>query len=270
MLFGGVDIETYAIQGITPDALASTLNLGGVTGALTRLSKPNTIALSSDAASNLNTSIGKSVELYLGDGTRLLATVVATYGRGLGFGDVTIANAVLRAHTSTGLDDSLLVSAKPAERGRVEREITSLGLVVQDRHSLDAVGSAQRDSQAWASLIALLVVLGYMALAVVNTLVLATATRRREFTLLCLIGATARQVRTMTRVEAILVVGIAVIVGTAASIPSLVGVAIGISRQPIPTIPPMTYGVIVAITVVLGMASIGIATRTALRDSTWP
>ena len=102
-----------------------------------------------------------------------------------------------------------------------------------------------------------------------NTLVLATATRRREFTLLRLIGSTARQVRTMTRVEAILVVGIAVIVGTAASIPSLVGVAIGISRQPIPTIPPVTYVAIVAITVVLGMASIGIATRTALRDSTW-
>jgi len=209
--------------------------------------------------------VGTSVTVRLGDGATLTATVVALYGRGLGFGDVTLANDVVRAHTSTGLDDSLLVASDAAHRDEVTRQIASWGLVVQDRDSLAAAGSAERDAQSWVNVIALLVVLGYVALAVVNTLSMATAARRPEFTLLHLIGSTGRQIRLMMRVEAVLVVTIAVVVGTLIAIPPLVGVAVGLSGRPLPTVPTLTYLAIIGSTVIVGMASIAVPTRTALR-----
>jgi putative ABC transport system permease protein len=182
-----------------------------------------------------------------------------------------MSNEVIRAHTTTGLNDYLLVSADAGAQAEVEQEIAALGLVPQDRDTLVAAGSSERDSQPWVSIIVVIVLLGYVALSVVNTLVMATAERRREFALLRLIGMTNRQVRKMTRVESILIVIIAVIiaviVGTAISIPPLVGIAIGVSGQPIPSISIATYLGIVVATVVLGIVSIAVPTHTALRKS---
>jgi len=66
-------------------------------------------------------------------------------------------------------------------------------------------------------------------------------------------------------VEAVLVVTIAVVVGTLIAIPPLVGIAVGLSGRPLPTVPTLTYLAIVGSTVILGMASIAVPTRTALR-----
>lgn len=261
-----VTVVPLSVQGIDPASMANTLDLKVAVGSLERLSEPDTIALSTDAAQQMGADVGERVTVHLGDGTRLTATVVATYARGLGFGDVTIANDVVRVHTSMGLNDYLLVAADPGQRDHVAQQITSLGLVAQDRGTLEAAGSTERDSQTWVSLIALLVVLGYVALAVVNTLAMATSARRREFTLLQLIGSTDRQIRVMARVEAALIVSIAAVVGTVTAIPPLVGIAIGISGRPLPTVPPLAYLAIVGFTVALGMASIAFPTRAALRN----
>jgi len=116
------------------------------------------------------------------------------------------------------------------------------------------------------NLIALFVILGYIAIAVVNTLVMATAARSREFALLRLVGTGARQVRRMTRIEACIVVGIALVVGSLAALPPLVGVSIGMTESPLPSIAPLPYATIVAVTAVLGLLAIGIPTRVALRS----
>ena len=260
-----VTIVPLSVQGVDPRTLDRTLDLEAQDGSLARLSEPGTIALSTDAAQQMGADVGESRLLRLGDGTTLTATVVATYGRGLGFGDITMANDVVRAHTSTGLSDYLLVSADPGQRDLVAQELTDLGLSAQGRGSLEAAGATDRDSQSWVSLIALLVILGYVALAVVNTLAMATSARGREFGLLHLIGSTARQVRAMMRVEAALVVSIAVVVGTVIAVPPLIGIAIGISGQPLPTVPPLTYLGIVGLAVAVGMVSIALPTRAAMR-----
>jgi putative ABC transport system permease protein len=95
---------------------------------------------------------------------------------------------------------------------------------------------------------------------------MATAARSREFALLRLVGAGARQVRRMTRIEACLVVGIALVVGSLASVPPLVGVSIGMTESPFPTVAPLTYLVIAGVTAALGLLAIGIPTRLALRS----
>ncbi|MGW0174942.1 ABC transporter permease [Rhodococcus sp. NPDC003322] len=257
--------ERYALQGVDPAAAADTMDLKVTDGSLAGLAAPDAVALSTDAAQTIGARIGETVDLYLGDGTPVAATVVATYGRGLGFGDVTMAGTIVRAHTTSGLDDSILVRTEPGRQAEVGQALTAAGLEAADRAALGAAGEQQRDAQSWTSLIGLAVLLGYLAVAVVNTLVMSTVERGREFTLLRLVGSSRRQVRAMMRAESVIVVVIAAVVGTLIALPPLVGVSIGISGQPIPAISPAVYGGIIAATVLLGALAIAIPTRVAVR-----
>ncbi|WP_242676648.1 FtsX-like permease family protein [Rhodococcus sp. ABRD24] len=258
--------KPYPVQGIDPRASASTLDLDVREGDLTRLTD-GTVALSLDAVFDMGTDMGETVPLRLGDGTLITPTVVATYGRGLGFGDVTLPAGQVRAHTTDAMADVLLVTAQP---GRVDELRESLeatpGVAVADRAEFASAGEDERRTQSWVSIVALAVLLGYLAVAVVNTLVLATAERGREFALLRLVGASHRQVRSMMRVESVIVVSVAAVVGSLIALPPLAGIAGAVSGRPIPNISPVTYGAIIAATVVLGLVAIAIPTHAALRQ----
>jgi putative ABC transport system permease protein len=260
---GRWEVSAYAAQGVPSAGLDRTLDLSPRSGRLADL-RGETIALSTMAAETIGADVGETIELHLGDGTVMRPKVVATYGRGLGFGDLTLPHDVLAAHTTTRLDQSILVSASDVAAAR--RALSAKpGLTVLDREGLVAAGQAQRDTQTWTSLIALFVILGYVAIAVVNTLVMATAARSREFALLRLVGTGTRQVRRMTRIEACIVVGIALVVGSLAALPPLVGVSLGMTESPFPTVAPLTYLAIAGVTAVMGLLAIGIPTRLALR-----
>jgi putative ABC transport system permease protein len=112
------------------------------------------------------------------------------------------------------------------------------------------------------------VLLAYVMIAVVNSLVTATAARAREFELLRLIGATRRQVRAMMRRETLILVAAAVIVGSLIALPPLIGVSAGMTRHLAPSIPPLEYLAIVAVVTALGWFSIMIPARLAMRSRT--
>ena len=135
-----------------------------------------------------------------------------------------------------------------------------------DRDGLAAGGQAQRRAQSWPGLIALVVLLAYLAIAVVNTLVMATAARGREFALLRLVGTGRTQVVRMMRIEALLVVGLATGIGTLAAIPPLVGISLGLTESPIPAVSAPAYGAIIGDTAALGLLAMGVPTRVALRS----
>lgn len=258
--------EPYPVQGIDPAATESTLDLDVRDGDLARL-RDGTVALSTDAAFAMSAHVGDTVPLRLGDGTLITPTVIATYGRGLGFGDVTLPAWQVREHTTTGLTDMLLVAARP---GLVDEARAAIGagggVAVADRGEFAAAGADQRRTQACVSIVALAVLLGYLAVAVVNTLVLATAERGREFALLRLVGASTRQVRRMMRAEAAIVVTVAAVVGSLIALPPLAGVAAAVSGRPVPTVSPGAYALIVGTTVVLGLVAIALPTRAAMRQ----
>ncbi|MDQ3790058.1 MAG: ABC transporter permease, partial [Actinomycetota bacterium] len=215
-------------------------------------------------AETVGVGIGDEVEVFLGDGTVVHPKVVATYQRGLGFGDLTLPHDVLIAHTTSRLDQSILVDA--ADPAAAQRSLAAIpGVVVADREALAAAGQSERDANSWVSLIALVVILGYVAIAVVNTLVMATAARSREFALLRLVGTGTRQVRRMTLIESLVVVAIAVVVGSLAALPPLVGMSIGTTESPVPAIDPLVFLGIVGVTGLLGLLAIGVPTRVAMR-----
>jgi putative ABC transport system permease protein len=273
VIFGSGDspqIRMYAAQGIVGDRLAETLDLDVLAGDVADV-RGNAVALSRIAAGTIGAGLGDTVDLRLGDGTPIRPTVVALYERGLGLGDVTLPHDLVLAHTTDGLDFAVLVAAAGgtdagALGDAVRAAVRHLPTVrVDDR---EAFVAAQREAGAGESAVGLIlnaVLLGYLAIAVVNTLVMATAARFREFALLQLVGATRRQVYAMMRGETRIIVVAAVLIGTLAAVPALIGTSIGLTRTPVPTIPPLTYLGIVAVAALLGRAAIMTATRIAMR-----
>lgn len=259
--------DQYPVQGIDPAATGTTMDLGVVAGTLDSLTGEQTVALSSDAAQAAGVGIGDTVSGHLGDGTEVTSTVVAIYTRGLGFGDVTMTNAALLAHTTTGLNDYVLVGTEPGQQEQVQQALNAAGFSVANRSELRAAGDSARASNSLINLIALAVILGYIAIAVVNTLVMATGERRREFALMQLIGSTRRQVRAMMRTESIMVVVLASALGVLVAAPPLIGISFGISGQLLPNISLIENIAIVGSLSIIGLISLAVATRAAMRSA---
>jgi putative ABC transport system permease protein len=265
----GDEIQPFGAQGIDPRQLSETLDLSVTSGQLSSLG-PDSVALSEWAAGTLGASLGDKVNLTLGDGTPFAPRVVAIYQRGLGFGDFTMARSALLPHVAPARDSTVLVRvAEGASRTAVGSALGELavaypGLVVADQSALRANLQQGLKAQSWGNLLGTAVVLAYLAIAIANTLVLATADRAREFALLRLVGATRRQVARMIRTEAVVVVLIAVVVGSLITVPPLMGISLAMTGSALPYVPPLAYAAIVAAATLFGLLSMSIPARLAL------
>lgn len=262
--------KPFSAQGLDPRGLDRTLDLDVREGSLDRL-RGDTVALSWIAADTARLKVGDTADMNLGDGVSKKLKVVAVYGNGLGFGDVTLPHDMLTAHTADQQDAALLVStAGGGAQQRVGAELDKLaaatpGLTVQNPEEFGAVQQGQFAQQSWTNLIANALLMLYVLIAVVNTLVMATTGRSREFAMLRLIGTSKRQTRRMMFMESWIVVVTAIVVGVAIAIPPAVGSALGLTGQPIPHVQPLAWGGVVLFVALLGWLSISLPTRSALR-----
>ena len=256
--------RSYAAQGVTGDRLAETMDLGVLDGDIAAL-RAGAVGLSRIAAGTLGARLGDTVDLRLGDGTAITPTVVAIYERGFGAGDVTLPHDLVLEHTTDRLDAAVLIAAD-SSLGELRSAVRHLPAVrVDDRATFTA---AQHEAAAGDTAVGLIlngVLLGYLSIAVVNTLVTATAARHREFALLRLVGATRRQVLAMMRGEARIIVVAGVGLGALAAIPPLVGTSLGLTRSPVPSVPPLTCLAIVAAAALLGWGAVMIPARLTVR-----
>jgi putative ABC transport system permease protein len=270
--FGDEAIEPASALGVTPEGLHDVLNLDVRRGDLAGLTG-DTVAVSQFAADSYGVDVGGTLALRLGDGTPHPARVVAVYGNGLGFGDLTLPHDVVVSHTTSRLDNEILVAKAPGTGDPVLDAGLHAALAAHPEVRVagrDAFAGGRDTAAAGQSTVVLLlnlVLLAFIAIAVVNILVLATAARVREFALLRLVGAKPRQVRAMMRREAGVVVVASVVLGSLAALPPLLGVSVSLTGSPWPTVPLPVYLAIVGVAAVLGWASIAIPTRFALRPA---
>lgn len=256
--------EAYSAQGVPPSGIEKVMDLDVRSGDLAGLADDG-VAVSEFAARTFGVDVGESLTMRLGDGTPHTATVVAVYGNGLGFGDVTLPNDVLVEHTTSGLNTYVLV------RGAAPDALRAVladhpGVEVTDRNSFVAGRETDENGENAVALLLNLALLAFVSIAVVNVLVLATAARAREFALLRLVGAGTRQVSAMMHGEAAIVVLTSVVFGTLAAVPPLVGISLSLTGDALPSVPPLAYLGVVAVAVVLGWCSIALPTRFALRE----
>ncbi|MFJ6572464.1 ABC transporter permease [Streptomyces sp. NPDC091292] len=262
--------EPFSAQGVDPARLERTLDLDVREGSLGEL-RGDTVALSWTAAGTARLGVGDTADVYLGDGVRKKLRVVAVYGNGLGFGDVTVPHGLLTRHTTTGLDAALLVTTKgTADDARVTAALDRLArdtptLTVRGSGDFAAAQEADITQQSWTTLTANAVLLLYVLIAVVNTLVMATMGRGREFAMLRLIGTSTRQTRRMMAMESWVVIVTAVVVGVLIALPPAVGASLAMTGRAVPQVEPLVWAGVAAFVAVLGRLSVGVPTRAALR-----
>ncbi|MET7451653.1 FtsX-like permease family protein [Streptomyces sp. NPDC005574] len=266
-LLGTQETVSLSAQGIEPEALKSTVDLGLREGVLRELA-PDTVALSTTAASWLGLDVGDRAHLYLGDGTAFSGQVVAIYGRGLGFADLTFDHDLLLSHTTAGVDQSVLVRSVSGSAATT-RALSALareypGTTLSRKPAAEDQVAEQR-ATAWVNYVVVGLIIAYSGLTVVNTQTMNTAARRREFALLRLTGTSRSQLMGMMRREGLIVVGIGVVLGTLLSVPPLALVALALTGGPWPAVPVLGWLAIVGSTALLALGGTMLPTRLMLR-----
>ncbi|MFI0713372.1 ABC transporter permease [Streptomyces inhibens] len=266
----GNELSSTTVLGISgdPAELPKVLDLGVNSGSLSALgSSRDTVALDTSLAEDLGVKTGDRVPLWLGDGTKVRPTVVATYERGLGVGQVLMPRAAVAQHVSAALDGQVLVSAAPgADPRTVARQLAALSprATVTDAAGYGVQADRNQELNSWANTVMAAVLGGFAAIAAANTLVMTVLDRRREVGLLRLSGTTHRQVRGMMRWEALLVAASGLLLGSAIAWTTLVPIARGLTGAA-PYIPTGTALQLAAGAVLLTLAATGLPTRALLR-----
>ena len=228
----------------------------GVTaGSLADL-RGKSIALGQRRAKDAHAEIGDRVAVRLGDGARAHATVVAIYSRSLGFGDALLAPELAAGHQTDRMLGTVLVkTGDPAAVGRRLRALVDRypGLRVSDRASLATVTDADREINRWLGPLFVAIIFGFTSIAVINTLVMIALQRGRELGLLRLVGGTRRQVRSMARWEAGLIIAIGLVVGLAIAATALLPLSQALTGSVRPYVPLDQFGAILGVSALLAL-----------------
>ncbi|MGQ4430163.1 FtsX-like permease family protein [Streptomyces sp. SAS_260] len=264
--FGDPAAESGAATILTPDA-AGVLDLGVRDGSLGRLTGA-TVAVSSDVARTRSATVGHTIDLVLGDGTEVHPKVVAVYGRGLGFGTVVLAHDLAAGHTTTALDQSLLIRTDGTAAAR--QNLTALaasrpGLTLGPATSPATGGLKDAPPEVWINLATIVVLLVYLLLSIANKLVAATAQRRVELGALRLNGTTPRQIRAMMRREAAMTAATALTTALLLSAIPLALLGQGFLGRPWPAGPVWLLPGLALTVTVTAFLTIELPTRQALR-----
>ncbi|MEU9022744.1 FtsX-like permease family protein [Actinomadura sp. NPDC048394] len=243
-----VGLENYGVQGVTTAGLGKTMDLDVRKGDIKALD-PSSIAVSTTAASRLHVGPGDTLRLTLGDGTPAALKVVAVYGRGLGFGDLTADHALLAAHVDDPRGTVLIAGAAPKGVPTV-----SASTLAEDTASANAE----------VNYIAMGLIIAFTAIAVVNTLAMSTAGRARELAVLRLSGATRRQITRMLGGETLAVVLVAGVLGTAIALATLTAFGRGMTGGG-PSVPPLAHLGVIAWGGLLAAAATALPARLAMR-----
>src|SRR5262249_45479342 len=107
-------------------------------------------------------------------------------------------------------------------------------------------------------------IIAFTAIAIVNTLAMATAERSGEFALLRLIGTTRRQILRMLRLETLIVTLAGTVLGTGIALATLSAYGAGMTGSARPAFPPLTYLAVVAGGALLALLATAIPGRLAL------
>ncbi|MFC8824287.1 FtsX-like permease family protein [Streptomyces sp. NPDC057137] len=266
---GDTVVESAAAMILTP-AAPDVLDLDVRSGSLARLTG-DTVAVASDVAASRGATVGRRVDLILGDGTRVTPRVVAVYHRGLGFGPVVLSRDLAMDHTTTRLDQSILVrtdTTATAHANLTALAATRPGLSLAPADTTGTGGGlSDAPPEVWINLATIVVLLGYLLLSIANKLTATTAQRRTEIATLRLNGTTPRQIRAMMRREAALIATAALTAGLAVSAIPLALLGIGFLDRPWPAGPPWLLPAVALTIVSIAFLTIELPTRRALRTS---
>jgi putative ABC transport system permease protein len=249
------DLDLITGEVVTGGRLARVLDLGVTSGSLRRFG-PGDIAVSQQEAAGgvLGVRVGDRVTVHLPDGAPYRARVSAIFSRSVGFADVLIPAAAAAGHLGSPAVGQILVRAEGAGPGQQGLATRFPGLEVASRQVVNAQYQRMDAQNDLISDLILSVIVLLAAVTVVNTLVMATAERRGMLLLLRRVGATRRQLLSMTACQSAVATVIGLGLGTAAAVTTLTAVARAATGGG-PYVPPTPALVITGTVLVLTMAA---------------
>ncbi|ANS70734.1 integral membrane [Streptomyces lincolnensis] len=265
----GDTVSEAASATILPPDAAGVLDLDVRDGDIGRLSGA-TVAVSGDVARSRSAGVGRRVQLVLGDGTPVDAKVVAVYDRGLGFGSVVLSRDLAAGHTTTELDQSVLVrtdGTAAATKSLAALAASRPGLTLEKANPTATGGLEDAPPEVWINLATIVVLLVYLLLSIANKLVAATAQRRVEMAALRVNGTTPRQIRAMMRREAAVTAATALTTALLLSAIPLALLGQAFLGRPWPAGPVWLLPALVVTVTVTAFLTIELPTRQALRTS---
>ena len=260
------DSGTIAAQILT-GGQGGGLDAGVTSGSLSAL-HGDTIALGRHLADGAGARIGDRVAVMLGDGTAAHATVVAIYRRDLAFGGALLAPELAAGHQTTPLLNEVLIRTdQPAAVAARLRALAGRypGLQVSDSASLITASDASNELNHWLGPFFVAMLFTFTSIAVLNTLIMIALRRRRELALLRLTGATTRQVRSMARWEAALIIAVGLGMGLAIAATALLPLSHALTGGLRPYTPAGWLAAILGISALLALVALTVPTRQALR-----
>jgi putative ABC transport system permease protein len=230
--FGNPDVQGRGafVAAVDPRDLGLAIAVPMKQGSLLAL-RPGTIVVGEQAARRRHLSVGQTVPVTFQAGTQRLK-VVAVFGRtGALPANYLITQQTLRKGGVEPLDSTLFVTEAPdADPDAVRRAVDR---IVKPLPTVTVAGPAQfAEQQSKQVDLFLYLIYGLLGLAVViavlgivNTLALSVIERTREVGLLRAVGLSRRQLRTMVRLESVVVSVLGAVLGVA------LGLAFGVALQ---------------------------------------
>ena len=139
------------------------------------------------------------------------------------------------------------------------------GVRVGTHASVASADDSDRATNRWLGPLFVAIIFAFTSIAVVNTLVMIAVRRGRELALLRLTGATSRQVRSMARWEAALILAIGLGVGLAIAAAALLPLSHALTGGLQPHVPVGQLMAILGVSTLLAVTALAIPTRRALR-----
>jgi putative ABC transport system permease protein len=203
-----IDGKTETVVATDVAALPGVMDITPVARSLTDVG-PQEIAVSKGHADDEHWRIGTPVTMTFAGGTRERVTVGAIYDDSDLLGSIVVPSALWDASTVQPTDGAVLVNTAPGVSEAAARKALT---PIADRNGDDVQNLAQyADSMTGGLDILLNIVYVMLALAILiallgiaNTLSLAVYERRTELGLLRAVGETRRQVRSMLRLESVI------------------------------------------------------------------
>ncbi|MGH3878355.1 MAG: FtsX-like permease family protein [Actinophytocola sp.] len=262
--------DGWLIQGVSADGAAQTTAVELTAGRLADL-RGDTVALPAEHAAALDRGVGDTITMRMGDGEPVDVRIVGLYPGREGFQTVLMPATLVAAHTTSGLPAQIMVRAEPGtSTDALARSLSTLvadqpGVAVADRDVLTAAYAEEQEIGAWINYLMAGMIIAYTAISVVNSQVMATSARRREFGLQRLTGSTRGQVLRMMLVEAGMVSLIGILLGTIVSATSLVPFTLVTDGSLLPHGPIWIYLGVIGTALALTVVSTLLTTWVTLR-----
>jgi putative ABC transport system permease protein len=252
--------EGWRVQGVDADGADHTTNITPSQGTLADLHS-DTVALPADTAGELGLTVGDTMTMRLGDRTTEQLRVVAVFPDDPGYPRIVLPAELLVPHTTNGLPTQITVRAEsevdtPALAAALREMVADRpDVVISDRNAVTSAYERQQQTLASVNYLLVGLIMAYAAISVVNTLVMSTTARRREFGLQRLTGCSQGQVLRMVGLEAILVAAVGVLLGTLVSTTTLVPFSLATSGSLWPSGPLWIYLAVIGTVTALTLAA---------------